>query len=476
MIFRTIPSRKLLTFLAGIFCVCLTGMAQDNSMLAINREKALTKATTSSDSLRILLDVYNLSDKINRERVRGKIMSLAQKSDNEEMIGDVLKELSKATDDTGDLARLIEISESLPDSRGKETVKTALNMQQARFDANNVSDSEVKELLADNERQSIGLYNDPYSEIRNIYRAMVYLGASSQGPLYLEYIQRLGELVDALPEQDHAIKNLYYTTAALFYTRKRDYKKAIESDRKLIVELDKIKELYKAAGKENPDLDYFYYVSNRRLLRNFRGLQPEEIEEVYQICRDIAARDPKAHEEFGSGGLTNSYYYYATKQWAKAIPELKKALSQPGISDFRHQELLGMLAYSLDMTGDRNQELDVLKEYVLMMMADRENRRNETYREINLRNSVNKLLNDEKEAQAQQQEQNRVMRKTSITLLYVLAVVLIFLSQAYLRMRRKVKVLEQGNNKLRKNIEYIFDDGVPKGSMDLRNKKNRLKG
>ena len=98
------------------------------------------------------------------------------------------------------------------------------------------------------------------------------------------------------------------------------------------------------------------------------------------------------------------------------------------------------------------------------------------YREMDLRNSVNLVLSDELHQKEKQQEENRVMRKTSITLVYVLAVILIFLCGAYFRLRHKVKELEMKNNKLRKNIEFIFDDGTPKGTTDLRHHKNRLKG
>ena len=68
------------------------------------------------------------------------------------------------------------------------------------------------------------------------------------------------------------------------------------------------------------------------------------------------------------------------------------------------------------------------------------------------------------------------MRKVSITLVYVLGVVLIFMCGAYFRLRSKVKLLEAGNKKLRTNIEQIIDDGMPVGTRDLRHQKNRLKG
>ncbi|MCH5226071.1 MAG: hypothetical protein J1D77_08705 [Muribaculaceae bacterium] len=453
--------------------------ADPSDMLTQNylrKEKSLKRAVTQSDSIKILLDLYGLSDKLNRDRLRVQIINLAQKSDSQDVIESVLTELSKSTDDTRDLERLITISESLPEDSAKDQLQTILIMEQAKAEASGVTDSTLEREMMDYARQGFTIGGDPYKEIQNIYRVMTYLGSTSQGPLYFEYIKQLEALVDQLPKEDYDIKNLFYTTAALFYTRKRDYKKAIEFDRKLIAELDLMKAKYPDQEKAKKDLDYFYYVSNRRMLRNFKGLTPEQIEQVYQECVRLAQENEQAAEEFGTGGLTNSYYYMATGQYNKAIPELKKALANPGISDFRKAELLGHLGYAYRMTGNKDGELVTTRQYAQMLLKDREQIRNDMYKEIELRNSINKLIADEYMAQEQQRQSNRVMRKTAITLVYVLAVILIFITQAYVRLRSKVKLLEKSNKKLHKDIEYIFDDGVPKGTQNLRHQKNKLKG
>lgn len=460
---------------AIVLCLSCNLAAQSNPQLARHKEKSLQHATTPSDSIRVLLDVYSLSDKINRDRVRSQIITLLQHSDNNAVINDVLNELARSTDDTRDLEKLIEISQNLPEDTAHD-IQTILIMEKTGADAAIANDSEVKNNIADYIKQGMGMGADPYTEIQNIYRAMVYIGADSQGPLYFEYIKRMEELVNQLPEEDHAIRNLFYTTAALFYTRKRDYAKAIAYDKKLIEELDKIRKFYPSEERAEADLNYFYYVSYRRMLRNFKGLTPEEIEMAYQQCVDLAQKNEQAAKDFGTGGLTKSYYYMATHQYDKAIPELEKALDSPDISFFRRGELLGHLAFAMRNVGDSKGELEALREYSSMLLKDRRNRRDDMYREIELRNSVNKLLYQEYEQEQVQRQQNRVMRQTAITLVYVLALILIFVVQAYFRLRHKVKELEIRNNKLHRNIEYIFDDGIPKGSQDLRHKNKGLKG
>lgn len=439
------------------------------------REKALQTASSPSDSIKILLDVYNLSDQLNRNKIRVQIIDLTQRSDSEEVIKSVLRELSTSTDDADELDSLLILSESLPANKGREEMQTVLQMEQAESEASKVNDSAVEKQIAEYARQGFNLAGDPYKEIQNIYRAMTYLGASSQGPLYFEYIKRLEELVDALPAKDHAIKDLYYTTAALFYTRKRDHAKAIHFDKLLIKQLDDMTEYYKSIGDTIHNLDYYYYVSYRRLLRNFKGLTPEEVEDIYNKCLELSKKNAKVAGSFGTGGLSKSYYYMSKNDYKNAIPELNKALSSDKISKYRRRELLGLLSEAYRETGNPNGELKALREYSALQLEDREERLNDMYREIELRNSVSKLINEEYKQESQQRQENKVMRKTSLTLVYVLAVILIFLCGAYLRLRTKVKELEINNNRLHRNIEHIFDDGVPKGSKDIRHQKNRLK-
>lgn len=474
-----IPYRWLAAItIAVVSTLPLKAELKINQTDADNRAKALINAGSPSDSIKILLDVYDLSDKSHRNVVRPQILALAQRTDNNVVLKDVVKDLASSTDDTDDLARLIEISENIPEkeNENKKTIETLLIMEKADADAKNAHGEDLQNRIVEYAKTGMSFTGDPYEEIQNMYRAIAFLGTSSQGPMYLEYITRLGELVDNLPEKDHAIKNLYYTTAALFYTRKRDYKKAIENDRKLIEQLDLMKKHYEDDGKSTEDLDYFYYISYRRMLRNFMGLSPEEIQQVYDKCIELTNKNERIMKEFGVGGLTNSYYYVATHQFDKAVPELRKSLESPTISEFRRMELTGLLAWALRETGDTKNELKTLRAYTLLRTKDIAQRRADTYKEIELRNNVNKIIAQEYLEQKNQKNENRRMRIISITLVYVLAVVLIFLCRGYFKLKQKVAILEKGNKKLRTNIEHMMDDGLPSGTHSLLKSKNKLKG
>lgn len=443
---------------------------------ADKREKNLKNAVTPTDSLKILFDVYELSDKLNKGRITSQIIDIAKRTDNSEAISELIKELSGSTDDTRDLARLIEISENLPENSDMKSKETITEMEFATSAAKGLKGNDLENRVIEHVKKGMNISQDPYEEIANIYKALAFLGSYSQGPMYLSYILRLGELVDKLPEKDHAIKNLYYTTAALYFTRKRDYKKAIDADRQLIKQLDVISQHLPKDSVSTQALDYYYYISYRRMLRNFMGLNPDEVEDIYAKCLELVDKSEDVSESFNNVGLTNSYYYMATGKYDKAIPELKKALQSNSISKFRKAELSGLLALAYRETGDEKNELPVLRDYTMQMAEDRNNRMNDVYKELELQNNVNKIIAEEFKAQQKDRQSNITMRKTAVTIVYILALVLIFLCRGYFKLKNKVKLLEAGNKKLRTNIEQIIDDGMPSGTQDLRHLRNGLKG
>lgn len=467
---------RLLSVCLCYFAFISTAKSELTQTEANSRVKDLISANNPSDSVKILMDVLDLSDKLNKDNIRSQLMDVVQRSDNNELVADVINELATSTDDTRELAKLIELSRNIPEEEGRKTVETVLQMEQAKAEANSTAQNEIQRKIIEYSRTGMSIGGDPYEEIQNLYRALMFLGTESQGPMYLEYITRLQELVDNLPEKDHAIKNLFYTTAAIYFTRKRDYQHAIENDKKLINQLDVMKTHLEKNGMQKNDLDYFYYISFRRMLRNFKGLNPEEVQQIYDKCLQLVGSNDRIKEEFGNGGLTNSYYFMAIGDYKSAVPELHKALENTSISRFRRQELLGLLAWALNETGNHKEELEVLREYTMMNAADMDKRREDTFREIELRNNINKIIAEENRAAEKYRDENKIMRKTSITLVYVLAVILIFVCQAYFRLKRKVKILESGNKKLRTNIEHIFDTGLPSGTRDLRYQRNKLKG
>ena len=440
-------------------------------------ETGLRTAKASEDSIKILYDVYDLSDRDKKKDVGFKILNIAQRTNNREVTLDILSRLALKVEDTEALSRLMEISNSLPADSSKRGLDLLLEMevatQEAKKDNGTLRNQKFVEYAqADLMTDKL----DIYEEILTLYRAMVYLGMSSQGSLYLEYLTRLQDLVSKLPEDDFAIRNLVLSTASIYYTRNEDYPKALEASRVLKQQIEKLKEKFPPSERQYQTFDYFRYMINRRMLENYKGMSRDEAQKLYEECVEIAANNEEVASILGSRGLTESYYNMAMHNYKEAIPHLYKALSNDDLSLFRQQELLGHLIEALDSVGNKTAMFDAMKKYVNLMKEYKRAHLEDAHNELQLRTDVNRLAFEEKMEARKQQEENRNMRKVSITLVYVLGILLIIMCGAYFRALNKVKILQRQNRGLSSNLEQIFDDGTPRGTHDARLERGRLKG
>lgn len=76
---------------------------------------------------------------------------------------------------------------------------------------------------------------DLYDQVRRLYKLCVFLGASSQGDLYVEYLNKLGDLIEQLPEENsEVLRNMYLVQKAMIDTDNGQHAKAVASDKKLL--------------------------------------------------------------------------------------------------------------------------------------------------------------------------------------------------------------------------------------------------
>lgn len=458
--------------------ITLQAEARVNQTEADEMASTLKNANTPADSIRILYDVYDLSATGNRKDVGLEILEIAQRTNNREVIFDIVNRLSSKLDDSDALERLIKISSSLPDSQKKKGLELVLQMEKTNSDVSDLTGDERTKKLIDYARRDIGNNDDIYEEIIDLYHTLTYLGPTSQGSMYLEYLSRLENLVNELPAEDFSIRNLYYTNAAIYYTHRRNYKKAIECDKELLHQIDALEQRYRdnKTDRKYQNYDYFRYVSLRRMLSNFKGLSEAETDSIFNKCIELAERNEEVGESFGTRGMSKSYYYMSKGQYADAIPYLHRALANEDISDFRRQELLAYLADAQKATGDEKGLFETLQLYVPLLVAERQAHEDDAYRELEIKTTVNRLTIEERREQEKQRIENRRMRRISLSLVYIFAIILIILCRKYFKLKHKVLDLEMQNSTLHTNIEHIFDDGMPHGTTDVRKAKDKLKG
>lgn len=436
----------------------------------------LKTAVAPEDSIKILYDVYDLSDRSKKYNVGYEILEIADRTGNRDVTLDILSRLASHTEDTEALGKLLEVSSRLPDDSARKAIEVIIGMESAKSKAGTDNPEERRKKLLEYARADLLEKTDIYEEILNLYRAMVYLGMSSQGSLYLEYITRLQDLVKQLPEKDFAIRNLVFSTAAIYYTRKQDYDKALESSNQLLNQIELLKKYFPPEQRQFQTFDYFRYMVNRRMLENYRGMSQEEARKLYEECVEIASQNAEVDSIFSNDALIKSFYNMSQKNYKEAVPYLKQALNRDSISNFRKIELGGFLVEAYENIGDKNGLFDAMQNYISDINEQMRKRSSDAYNELALRTDINRMDYQEKQELAEVRERHNRMRKVSITLVYVLGIALIFLIGAYFKLQKKTRDLARQNRGLHHNIQNMFDDGTPIGTHDARLHRGHLKG
>lgn len=87
----------------------------------------------------------------------------------------------------------------------------------------------------------------------------------------------------------------------------------MEADRKLVKVIEGLEKKYKSQGRTYKKYDRYYYISYRRMLRNYKVLSFDEVKELYTKCARIAENNEEVYKDFHNVGRTTAYRLMAEK-------------------------------------------------------------------------------------------------------------------------------------------------------------------
>ena len=113
------------------------------------------------------------------------------------------------------------------------------------------------------------------------------------------------------------------------------------ADRKLLGVIKGLENMYKGKRRNFRNYDVQKYVSYRRLLHNHKALSSADVGKYYAASIELSKKNPVVEDDFKASPRVEAYYAVATKQYAKAVPLLRKAMetSNPGNLQFRRSML-----------------------------------------------------------------------------------------------------------------------------------------
>ena len=421
----------------------------------------LSKASTPQDSIPILYNLYDLAN-----RTRGNyshlIYNAAKHCHNDKVQLDILRNTCNIYLKSDSIMAICQsYAETLPESYEQKETVTFIKVSRTALQVHEASEAEKQKML----QKLIGEYRqekstDPYGKVLQLYTLCIYLGSTSQGELYMQYIERLEKEIKQLPpEGSQALSSMFYTQSAIIYTNNEEYAKAIAADKELLKIIESLTEEYKAQGRIFRNYDISYYNCYRRILSNYPALSQEEVEDYYHRIIALCEKSPIANNDYNVTGRPFIYYSMSLRKYAEVLPYLKKYINIPSNARLKRQ-FLKLLIEAATAVGENATLLQATTEYNRILEEYNQLKAEEKYRELQILYDVNELKAQNAQLDLEKREAEIKANKSLIHLtLMAISILLCLLAIAcwfYYRTKRLAGSLQRSKQKLQKEQEKLL--------------------
>lgn len=447
--------------LAGIMSPA--GYAFRTRELIDSLQKELPKCKTPEDSIRVLYDIMDTNDGPALEMKTGKmLLNIATRLDKQNIIRDIIPRIAvMAKKDSVEISKLLRATDMIKRERDRKAIRVFIKVMRASAEANYMPQDKLREVILKYADEDMTPKDDIYEDILDLYLTVIFLGNTTNGNLYIEYLDRLDKLISRIPEDQHYLRSLYYTTAANCHTRNNNYERAIECDRELLKMISNLEQQFHEDGRIYRNYDRNRYVSYRRMLSNYHGLTKDEINDLYSKCSHIADINASVNKDFNTTYGPAIYRHMAEGNYRAAIPLIKKSL-ESNSDNYRRRKLLDMLITAADSVGDEKVENDAYVEYNALLKEQLMQQSVEASRELQIRYDVNSLRNEKEKAEIEKREleirTSQIIIIVALIALLILAVLLMVLYRSNFNLRNRIKDQLVENKKLNTLIEGMLSE------------------
>lgn len=404
-------------------------------------ELRLQEINNAEDSVVPLYNIYDLStSKKERTGALYELYQSARKNSKANMQSEMLINLSRLYRDNDSALVLIENeAATLPVSDRREETLLYVRMLMAENHINNGTPEEQTRALNEIVKQfTSNPPDDKYRSTELLFALCIAMSKTTKGELLQKYLSSLIDQVETLNLGTGLVRNLVYGRAAPIFTRNRFYSDAIEIDKKMLNVIDSLTLAYSAHGRPYRKLYDTRYNVNARMLVNYRGLSPEEVELSHDNIRSLVKLDPEVARMERDTEIGEIFYRVARKEYAMALPMLKRQVDNPDNGALR-PILLRELLDAAEATGDSFTQLQAAMGIVHLFDTFFEEGESERYRELQLLYDLNDIR--KKTAEKQLQAKDDVLRMNR-TLLIVTGAVCLLLILSFFWMVRQYRRLK----------------------------------
>lgn len=426
-------------------------------------QRELSRSKTVADSLNIMYNIFDITPRKDQKEIGNELYEFAKANKLYDVQLDILRNLSNlyliAPSDSMHKVLIAE-TELVPESDDKKMTKLFLEIALNAKQASNATEAErqyrLRELMKEyNEEPS----NDLYDRIRQLFNLCIYLGTTTHGELYVDYANKLINLINRLPQEYNPLRNMYYSQMGPIYTANNQYVQAIAADKEQLKIVKELEKRYHSQGRRYRNYDANYYNVYRRMLSNYSVLSPEEIEDYNNQINAISRRNSTIRNDIMHNQRSTIYYLMATKRYKEALHLLKKQIDNPVNAQHRRQ-FLKLMMEAAGAINDKESLLEATMAYNKQLEEYNKLKAAEIYKELQIKFDINELRNRNVELELEMRnselESNRKLLRVVITAGIILLVMLVIAIWLYLRARRLAKNLEKSREKLQREQENLI--------------------
>lgn len=452
---------KIKNIVLSLSIVASTLTANAN-ILRDNSLRQLETAATPQDSIKILYDVLDLSSRQQRPAVAKAIFAVAGHVGDNTVQLDAARQLANAYLGNDSLLMTIEpMISHLPMSDDRRETETFVRLTVIRNKARYASETERINLIRDvTDKLRRGVGGDIYDQIETLATVCALLSAGKPGPIYKEYMGKTIDLINKIPVHSNALRNLYYTQAAIMGNNLGDAEVAVKADKELIKIIRALLDKYRANGRQFKNYDGNLYNSYRRLLSNAELLTPQEIEDYYGKIIEMTNTNPEVKAQFDMTQLPTAYYEMAHGRYAEAIPMLKNAREKLNDPYFQRRILRKLITASTAV-NDQSTLIQALTDYTRNLEEYIDLESGYKFRELEVLYGLNDLRQDKEQLQLDKDAAELSFHNKIFFIIIGLFVILtafsIIVFKLYRRYRRQSRELALANESLTKESAILHE-------------------
>lgn len=359
-------------------------------------QRELSRSKTVADSLNIMYNIFDITPRKDQKEIGNELYEFAKANKLYDVQLDILRNLSNlyliAPSDSMHKVLIAE-TELVPESDDKKMTKLFLEIALNAKQASNATEAErqyrLRELMKEyNEEPS----NDLYDRIRQLFNLCIYLGTTTHGELYVDYANKLINLINRLPQEYNPLRNMYYSQMGPIYTANNQYVQAIAADKEQLKIVKELEKRYRSQGRRYRNYDANYYNVYRRMLSNYSVLSPEEIEDYNNQINAISRRNSTIRNDIMHNQRSTIYYLMATKRYKEALQLLKKQIENP-VNASHKRQFLKLMMEAAGAINDKESLLDATMAYNKQLEEYNKLKAAEIYKELQIRFDINELRN-----------------------------------------------------------------------------------